>query len=1033
MTLSGHFVIQHVSLIAPRISEGRVRDTARRVFQRRNERRELADGRPNRVFRKHSRVLPKWSRVDDANCGGRMKRLGLPAAFMLACFGVALLSGCHGGGAAASSITIEIIPPATGTSVDVGATTPLNFTASLGDDTTNAGVTWKLSGTNCSGNGCGTLSNAQKLSVSYTPPPAPLPSSAALSVTLTATSVAQTSVTQTATISVDPLPTFITTGCTPAIPTGVNATCGLPGASNGQAYNQPIQITGGVAPYTFSVTSASVPLSGQCLGLTVTQTTNTATAIAGKPCNSAAETVNFTVQAADSGGAAPITQQFTMNIAQAPTLSILTTSLQPANLNTKYNQMVAVSGGVTPLTWSYTGSLPSGLVLNPANGQITGVPRPGTEAGQSNPTCAAPQNIAGNYCFSVTVTDSALPTAQHPSQAYTLTVRSPGILSISPASGTALTAGTTATGYSATIQASGGSQPYTWAVTQGQLPPGLALNVNQGGNAVISGVPTVVGTYSFTVHVTDAEIAPATQTKTATYSITIGAGSNNNSLLKGSYSFIFRGFDKDGWMAMIGTLTSDGNGNISGAEVINRVSGVVQSAGVGGTYSIDSNGTTNGASGDGRGVMQLTTVAGLQSVTAEYNLALESDGSVQFIQNHDYNLTSTTPPANPDTFATHGAGVMKPVLGGGFSASSFGGNYAFEFAGEDASKKPDALAGFVHADGASALTPGTADFNDAGTYHAAELLSGEFSFSGSIGAAELTLENPQVTLQFEYVFVSQSDLYFIETDANANQANAPTLYRLSGEMILQPPSTQFSSISLAPAMVATGSGVSGGNAIVSAGLFGPTAPAAAVACDGSTQNTFSWDQNGGGTISSLSLAATCTVNPNNGRVAFNWIQPPAPAPSVTPPFAAAYLAGPGQGFVIGGDATVATGLIELQTPAAFSNSSFSGAYGISAPFIAEKGVNNLSGVAVADGAGNLQGTVDEADALGASQTPNQPLTATISGIGANGRGTMTTTSPVPTGFPTNWIFYIVSPGQIRAIPADTASQHPQLIFFGPTP
>ncbi|MDE3168907.1 MAG: hypothetical protein KGL75_02090, partial [Acidobacteriota bacterium] len=442
-------------------------------------------------------------------------------------------------------------------------------------------------------------------------------------------------------------------------------------------------------------------------------------------------------------------------------------------------------------------------------------------------------------------------------------------------------------------------------------------------------------------------------------------------------------------------------------------------------------------SGDGRGVMQLTTVAGLQSVTAEYDLALESDGSVQFIQNHDYNLTSTTPPTNPDTFVTHGAGVMKPVLGGGFSPSSFSGNYAFEFTGEDANKKPDALAGFVHADGASALTPGTADFNDAGKYVGAELLSGEFSVSGSgsnVGAAELTLENPQVTLLFEYVFITPSDLYFIEVDANANAANAPTLYRLSGEMILQPPNTQFSSSSLAPGVVATGSGIdTGGSAIVSAGLFGPTAPAPAATCDGSMQNTFSWDRNDGGALSPLSLSATCTVNPNNGRVAFNWIQPPAPAPSVTPPFVAAYLAGPGEGFVISGDATVTTGLIELQTGGgAFSNASVSGAYAIGAPFIEEPAVNNLAGVVVANGAGGLSGTVDEADASGASQTLNQPFSASISGVGANGRGTMTTTSPVPTGFPANWIFYIVSPSQIRAIPADAGGQHPQLIFLGPT-
>ncbi len=971
-----------------------------------------------------------------------MRRLGLTAALGLACLSVALLIGCHGG--ATNAITIEIIPPATGVSVDVGATAPLNFTAALGDDTTNAGVTWKLTGSDCSGSGCGTLSSPQALSVSYLPPPAPLPSSAALSVTLTATSVAQTSVTQTTTITVEPLPTFATTACSPAIPTGVVATCGLPGASNGQSYNEQIDVSGGVEPYTFAITSSNPASlsSSVCLNLTVAHTSSTTTAIAGKPCNGGTSptAVTFTVQLTDSGGAAPaVTQQYSLNIAQAPALSITTPSLKAASLNAQYVQTINVSGGVTPLTWSVsppaTSSFPPGLTLNATNGQITGVP---TAAALTGSSCTPA--VAGKYCFSVTVTDSSLlpnnppPAApggyhnQTQTQAYSITVQQPGLLSIITSAG-ALAGGTTATGYSATIQATGGAQPYSWSVIQGQLPPGLILTANQGGNGVISGEPTVIGTYTFTVQVTDSEIAPATQTKTAQYSITIVGGQDNNFLLQGAYSFIFRGFDKDGSVAMIGTLTSDGNGDLTGSEVINRISGVAPAATVAGTYTIDSTttGTANGASGDGRGVMELTTTVGQQSVTSEYALALQSDGSIQFIQDQNY-PTTPTPPTNPDAFATHGAGVMKPVVGGAFSAASFGGNYAFEFTGQDLSKKPDAMAGFVHADGASTLTPGTADFSDAGSYHGAELLSGEFTFPGStIGAAEMTLENPQQTLQFEFVFVSQSDLFFIETDANTNAANAPTLYRLNGEMILQPPSTTFGPNSLSGASVTTTSGVDGsGNAIVSAGLLSSTV------CDGSTQGVLSWDQNDGGTVASVSLPETCMVNANNGRVTFNWVQPAPPASAVTPPFAAAYLVGPGQGFVIGSDATVATGLVELQTsPPPFSSPSVSGAYAISSPFIAEAGVNNLSGVAVADGAGTLAGVADEADASGTSQTLDQTLTAGVSAIDANGRGTIAVSSS-PTGIPANWIFYVVSPGAIRAISADAGNQHPQLIFLGPS-
>ncbi len=542
----------------------------------------------------------------------------------------------------------------------------------------------------------------------------------------------------------------------------------------------------------------------------------------------------------------------------------------------------------------------------------------------------------------------------------------------------------------------------------------------------------MIGTYTFTLQVTDAEIAPETQTQTATYTITISGGQDNNSLLQGSYGFIFRGFDQNGSVAMIGTLTSDGNGNLSGSEVINRVSGVAPAATVTGIYEIDStaSGTPNGVSGDGRGLMELTTAIGQQTTTAIYELALESDGSVQFIQEHIYPTTPPFPntaPAQPDAFHTHGAGVMKPIVGGSFTQASFGGNYAFEFTGVDVNKKPDALAGAFHADGSAAtVTSGTCDFNDAGTY-GSQSISGEFTFPGStVGAAELTFEVPsagQQTLQFEFMFVSPSDMYFIETDATTTGSNAPTLYRMSGEAILQQPNTTFSANSLAGAAVASTTGVdSGGNAIVSAGLLTSTA------CDGATGNTLAFDQNDNGTLASPSLSETCTVNPTSGRVAFNWQSPPS-----APPFVAAYLVGPGEGFLIGSDATVTTGLLEQQTaPAPLSDASVSGAYAIGAPFIAEAGENNLSGVITADGAGGLSGAVDEADSGGATQTLDQtPFTATISAIAANGRGTINTTTSA-TGFPTNWIFYVVSPSAIRAIPADAGKQHPEVILLGPT-
>lgn len=55
--------------------------------------------------------------------------------------------------------------------------------------------------------------------------------------------------------------------------------------------------------------------------------------------------------------------------------------------------------------------------------------------------------------------------------------------------------------YSFYMQATGGTGTYTWSISSGSLPPGLTFNDQ---TAQISGTPTLLGTYPFTVKVTDA-------------------------------------------------------------------------------------------------------------------------------------------------------------------------------------------------------------------------------------------------------------------------------------------------------------------------------------------------------------------------------------------------------------------------------------------------------------------------------------------------------------------------------------------------
>ncbi|HXW55877.1 MAG TPA: putative Ig domain-containing protein, partial [Candidatus Cybelea sp.] len=71
--------------------------------------------------------------------------------------------------------------------------------------------------------------------------------------------------------------------------------------------------------------------------------------------------------------------------------------------------------------------------------------------------------------------------------------------------------------YSATLQANGGTTPYSWSVTAGSLPTGLSLTASTGA---ISGMPSASGSFPFTVQVKDSS-SPA-QTATANLSISIG-------------------------------------------------------------------------------------------------------------------------------------------------------------------------------------------------------------------------------------------------------------------------------------------------------------------------------------------------------------------------------------------------------------------------------------------------------------------------------------------------------------------------------
>jgi large repetitive protein len=123
--------------------------------------------------------------------------------------------------------------------------------------------------------------------------------------------------------------------------------------------------------------------------------------------------------------------------------------------------------------------LPTGLSLNPVTGAITGTP-----------------TATGIYNFTITATDNVSCPGSRPYTIVVAAVICPAI-TLAPAT---LPTPIVGVAYSQAVTASGGVAPYTYAVSAGALPAGLALNATTGS---ITGLPTTVGGYSFTINVSD--------------------------------------------------------------------------------------------------------------------------------------------------------------------------------------------------------------------------------------------------------------------------------------------------------------------------------------------------------------------------------------------------------------------------------------------------------------------------------------------------------------------------------------------------
>jgi hypothetical protein len=239
----------------------------------------------------------------------------------------------------------------------------------------------------------------------------------------------------------------------------------------------PVTGGGGATPLSYSI-SPSLPT-----GLSLSTSTG---AITGTPSATLA-TATFTVTVTDANSqTASNTFQLTVNSAVTATQSIASETLTQSRA-TSFTPVTG-GGGTTPLSYSISPGLPTGMSISSSTGAISGTP---------SATLAATS-------FTVTVTDTNGATA---SNSFTLTVNS-AVTATQAIPTETLTQNHATTGFTPVTGGGGtGSLSYTVSPT---LPTGLSISSSTGA---ISGTPTATAVATtYTVTVTDINGATASNT-----------------------------------------------------------------------------------------------------------------------------------------------------------------------------------------------------------------------------------------------------------------------------------------------------------------------------------------------------------------------------------------------------------------------------------------------------------------------------------------------------------------------------------------
>jgi hypothetical protein len=257
----------------------------------------------------------------------------------------------------------------------------------------------------------------------------------------------------------------------------------LPDGNIALPYSFSPSVQGGLSPYQYALTVGSLPP-----GMTIEKSQG----LQGTP--TATGKYGFTLQVNDTGTPTlTASQAFTLTIDN--NLVLPKTTLPDAVQNIAYLEQIQPAGGTPPYHFALGqfSSLPPGLSLNAATGQVSGTPT---------------TSLQNTDFLLVTISDSAAtPATINPLVG--LNVQPP--LSFQT---TTLQDSARGLNYGGSISIVGGRAPYSVQVASGALPDGLSVSSSAYATTFnVSGVPTKDGTFQFALKASDSYETPNTATQ----------------------------------------------------------------------------------------------------------------------------------------------------------------------------------------------------------------------------------------------------------------------------------------------------------------------------------------------------------------------------------------------------------------------------------------------------------------------------------------------------------------------------------------